>query len=450
MSFNELMLTTEKETNAFEKVFEQCIMFAEASYQEYKTNLKEAELKVIQESGTPDDLIYLENAAKEGFLVRAGKAVTKMIDYFLTWLKNIIESIQEFLNNKKNKEDLSKAEKIIKTNPKIKSTKIEIDDVERMEKVCKKHEALVDRKIALFKAGKFTENDIKELENIEKEYEKEKDAAKKVTTTVVIVTAIPLLGLTLKNLQKQEKEAKDISTPTVKETDTPDNMEAYTNAISLKLRIKKDLASFYNSTFGKIFKTVKGVVTKSGEIEPEIEKSKKEDKEETKTESTIDETSYLDELINEIEECATEVSTEASTPEEFDAEAYLEALEATLPEPENNVTESTMSPKEVEDYLEALEKEICEDYTEPVYEESTTEEGEDEMVTAEQYLEAMEAELFEEDETEVTESENITAEEYLAAMESELFAEESDNEENVEMTAEQYLEAMEAELFEED
>ena len=65
MTFNEMVLACEAADASFDATFEKCIAFAEASYNEYKTNIKEAELKVVKESGTSEDLIYLEDAASE-------------------------------------------------------------------------------------------------------------------------------------------------------------------------------------------------------------------------------------------------------------------------------------------------------------------------------------------------------------------------------------------------
>jgi len=461
MTFNEMVLATEKETQTFDKLFEQCVMFAEASYQEYKTNLKEAELKVIQESGTPEDLIYLENAAKEGFLVRTGKTLKKIIDSFLTWLKNIIESIQSFLNKKENKEALEKAEKLAKENPKLKSEKIEVTDIKKMERIYDKHEAMINKKIAMFKAKKFSANDMDDLDEIEKSYNKEKAAAKKVTVSLSIAAAITMIGYVMHELTKQQTDATKVQNITIDPTGEPDQGEAMLHGIGFFTRLGKEKATDFNKFIIEIFNNIKGKLTKSKEIDTNIgntqkSESKKEDKKEkTTTESTTDESTYLDNLISEIEESATDVvSTESETTEEFDAEAYLEALEASLPELENEVIESTESSNELEKYLEALEKEICGEENEPVVEESTAEEiveesTEAETVSDEEYLEAMEAELFGEEETVTTESEEqtITPEEYLVALEAELFKEDNKEEEVVEMTATEYLESLEARLF---
>ena len=50
MTFNETMLAMEASEREFENIFIRCSAFLEASYNEYKTNLKESELKVIEEA----------------------------------------------------------------------------------------------------------------------------------------------------------------------------------------------------------------------------------------------------------------------------------------------------------------------------------------------------------------------------------------------------------------
>ena len=412
MSFNEMILTMESESSTFDKLFNQIVMFTEASYNEYKVNLKEAELKVIQESGTTEDLVYLESKAKEGFLVRSAKAIEKMINTFVEWIKKTINSFREFLNGEKTKKAFDKANTVIKENPKLKSEKIEMVDINKVEKVYKKHEAMVDKKIAMFKANKVSEKSIDELDDIEKSLDKDLDTTLKVTAAVALVSVIGMGGIILSKLEAQEREAKQIKAPEYNETDSPEKMEGMLQAYTLKMRINKEKANFFQNAMKNVFNSIKGVFTGSRQIDPEIGASAKKEKEdEVKQESTIDANSYLDNLLLEIEESAII----ADENDEMDNEAI-------------EVEESTEESNELEEYLEALEKEIetMDIHSDEVVEESVE-------VTAEEYLESMESELFDE-------SVEVTAEEYLESMESELFSDE-------EVTAESYLEEIESELF---
>ena len=432
MTFNELVLTTESITNDFDTLFNQCVAFAEASYQEYKTNLKEAELKVIQESGTTEDLIYLESQAKEGFIVRTGKTIKKLVESFIAWLKQLVSSIKDFIENKTNKEALDRAEKVVKNNPKLRNEKIEIDDVDKIQKICGKHEAKIKRKIALFKAKKFSSKDAEELDNIQKEFENEMSTAKKVTIGVSIAAAIAMVAKLSGCLSKQEKDMSDMDVITIDENSSPEDVEAVFSGYSIAVNVGKEKAKTVSSVIKQIFTGIKAKITGTGQIDVEIGKARKnsDDKEEKKGKN-INESTYLDELISEIEasaipivanESTEDVATESSDADEFNAEAYLESLEQeVISESEEDVNDQ-FSPQE---YLEALEAEIATDdknVAEEDTEDSETTDVEESVqeVTAEEYLEAMEAELFNEDDDNVVE-EGVTAEEYLEAMEAELF-----------------------------
>ena len=412
MSFNEMILTMESESSAFDKLFNQIVMFTEASYNEYKVNLKEAELKVIQESGTTEDLVYLESKAKEGFLVRSAKAIEKMVNTFVEWIKKTINSFREFLNGEKTKTALDKANTVIKENPKMKSEKIDMVDINKVEKVYNKHEAMVDKKIAMFKANKVSEKSLDELDDIEKSLDNDMGATLKITAAVTLASVIAMGGIILSKLEAQEKEAKQIKVPEYNETDSPEKMEGLLHAYTLKMRINKDKANFFQNTMKNVFNSIKGVFTGSRQINPEIGVSTKKEKEtEVKQESAIDTNSYLDNLLMEIEESA--IIAEENNEMDYDT---------------IEVEESVEESNELEAYLEALEKEIenMDIHSDEVVEETVG-------ITAEEYLEVMESELFEE-------SEKVTVEEYLEAMEAELFSEE-------EVTVESYLEDMESELF---
>jgi hypothetical protein len=460
MTFNEMVLAFNQADATYDDTFEKCVTFLEASYNEYKANLKEAELKVVQESGTPDDLVYLEDKASEGFLVRSAKAIGKLIQSFLAWIKEKVQAIKDFFTSKKTKDALDKAEKVSKENPKLKNEKINITDYKKQLDVCDKYEAQVDKKIAAMNAGKYSSSDKDDLNKIEKGFEDEMKTAK---IAVVAVTVAAAVGVA-KHLYdiSQDKDLEDINPVkgTGDNVENADENEAYTRAVVDKFRLKRERGNV-------VFNAIKDVVGKAihrakGEdyVDPTLEYSepKKQKKKHTpgylggwqgepdekvkvnkvKTESILDasiQESYIKEILESLDTPVTESSETDIFPEDITA---VESTEDTADTAISEYLESVCSEIFDGKYVEATEEDL--NVFDPELELATLEsalgiEEDDGTMTAEEYLEALEAEVLGEGET-------VTAEEYLESLEAEIFGTEDEY-----VTAEQYLESMEAELF---
>lgn len=415
MTFNETMLAMEASEQEFENIFIRCSAFLEASYNEYKTNLKESELKVIEEAGNNDDKAHLDGKASEGLIGRGSRVIKKLIKAFIEWVKKMCDSIREFFNDVKTKNALKKAEKALKTNPKIKNKKVEVTDFDKVKAVHDKHEAMVDRKIALFKAGKFSKNDIEELDKITDSHEKQRKVALGAKITVGVGALIGSAFALKKVMEKQEKTANTTVKDTeIKDDTTPEAVEAILEADRLKISIVKakisDLAKGIKSLIG----SAKTAATGVGEVETDLNKDTSDAKQESvedvnenidetiieteetvQLESSINEDEYLDSLLQEMVESVEEDDVESlfseSSEDVEEGELSLESIEEELlsesAEEETDVTESTEDTNELEAYLEAMEQELFNDNDEEFNE----------------YMESLEDELFESyDEDEVS------------------------------------------------
>lgn len=343
MSFNELIMTIESENDAFDKLFNNCVLFSEACYNEYKVNLKEAELKVLQESGTTDDLIYLESQAKEGFIVKAAKTIKKMIDSLIAWLGKLIESIKKFFTGKKTKESLDKVENIIKENPKLKSEKINVPDVDKIAKTYGKYEAAVNRKLAMVKGKKFSEKDLRDLDEIQKNCEKEISIAKKATVAISITAALALVsGGIVAILDNTKKNVEDNKNIKFDKNSTSEDIENNSALIAYICRLAKGKGTDLSNAIKDIFDSIKGKVTKSGKANVDTNFTRKEEdkKDEVKKESVEDTNSYINNLLKEIEESAM---LEAASSESIKAEEYLEMMVSELFNNDDVIEESANS-----------------------------------------------------------------------------------------------------------
>lgn len=410
MTFNEMVLACEAADTSFDATFDKCVAFVEASYNEYKTNIKEAELKVINESGTPDDLIYLEDAASEGFLVRSAKAIEKIVESFLKWMGEKIEAIKSFFNSKKTKDTLDKAEKVCDKNPEFKNKKVQIPDYKARIKVCDEYESKVDKKLAAMNAGHYSSSDKEDLKKIEKDFDA--DAAKTKVAMVTVTVAGALAAAKFLYDKSQDKDIADIK-PTKGTGDhlsDPDNTEAYTNAVVDKFKIKRERSNAIFASLTAVIGNALHGLAGEGQVEPSLEPEKEEKNDAPTEESVMNaevQESYINDILDSLntkeEPVAEEVKPTVESAEEGpelgdESPEHFEAEES---------TEDT-ADKEIDAYLESVCDELFGDkYTEVKMESE---------FDAEKELEAIEAALPEEEE--------VSAEEYLEAMEAELFPEE--------------------------
>ena len=411
MNFSESILTCESLDTKFDDIMNKCKVFAEATMNEFQANLKEAELKVVQESGTPEDLIYLEDAAKEGFIVRSAKTVEKIVQAFIQWMKDKIAAVKSFFTSDKTQKTLDKAEKVVKENPKLKNKKVTIPDYENIDKEYVKLADEAKKARIDIKHGKDVS---KELDDIDGNLEELNKKKKAITITVGLAAAVAMAKVVYDELVKHESDKIDSPSQADVESMEPKDVENLVHNVRTQAEIRKCQGSNLFDALHQIMGGVRSAITGEQEITlPDLNSGKKDKKVEESVESTMSEETqenYINNILAEIEESAG-VAEESSNEDE----------NLTIDDLTSESTEET-ADAEVEAYLESVVNEIW---------------GNEEPVS-----EAAK------EEPEKPENDNFNAEAYLESVETELFGEST--EENKEMTDEEYLESLEAELFPED
>lgn len=436
MNFNEMILACEAADNEFDSTFSKCVAFAEASYNEYKTNLKEASLKVAKESGTPDDLIYLEDAASEGFIVRSAKTIEKIFQSFIKWIKDKIEAIKNFFDDKKTKETLEKAEKVIKENPKLKNKTVVVPDYDKQEKAYKKLSDEVNKIKVTTKSGKIKDSDSDDLDKIDDDLDKLNKQKAVITVTIGLGAAAAMVATYVNAVKNKKPDNDAFITQTDLEKMSPEDAEIAVHLVRTSTEIEKAetnaLIDALNDTFG----AVKTAITGEGKVDPDI-LSKESTNEvhhsvENKEMDTDIQEAYLNNILDDINHSITEntsnddFSAIESSEDTYDnaVEAYLESVVEEIFGERKNTKKSAFNAQTV---LESLETELF---------------GNNDF-SAEEYLESIEAEILNENETVTCEN----AEVYLNSLETELF---SESEDDTAVTDEEYLESLESELFSDD
>lgn len=168
------MVTLESVNTEMSKIFEsfdtivtKADIFIESSLDEYNLNLKESNLKVMQEDGTAEDLMYLEGAAEESFKDRALKTIIALKDRFMEFIKRTITNIRNFFAKDTTEKALAKIEEATKKHPEIKGIKVDMRDPKKLGKEFDGERSKLQKLMAKFKTGNANASDKKELEKIE-------------------------------------------------------------------------------------------------------------------------------------------------------------------------------------------------------------------------------------------------------------------------------------------
>lgn len=433
MNFSETILAVESTLDELDKDMKLIHIFNVNSFREYENNLKEAELKVESESGTFSDLLYLREAANEGFIVRTKNAIKKLIESFKKAVKTVAEKISSFFNKDETKKTLDKAEKAAKTIPEVKSLKVEIINGKEYVKICQKYNDKIDKKIALINAGKVDKNTLDELEKIEEDFEKEVENLLKATISVSILTALTLMALLSKEVDNTSK--MDFNFKPIDENTSVDVVGAMVNAQSIKAKINKENAMTLSKIINQIFTAIKQAIAGEGAVDLKDFKLEHaafesviirlESVDKPVSENSHCDEEYLDELLRTVEE-STEGDTDVALESGDDIDLLLESMEDEILRENGNrfyVEESTVESNELNEYLESLEDEVLQEHDE-----------------LSEILESIENDIdsdyfTNEDDDEMTEGldpEEFDAEDYLVSLESELGIQNEDDESVVE------------------
>lgn len=158
----------------------------EAAVRELSINYEEAQLKVLKENGTADDLAYLYEEADNGLLETVIKAIEKIKDAIIKFFSDMSDKILEIFTKKENKEVVDKLEKKVKLLPLVGRKKIIIEDYSKQEKVVDEHMGMLKKLKAKFISGQKVETaDVEEVSKSFKEkYAKAIGVAAAITVTV--------------------------------------------------------------------------------------------------------------------------------------------------------------------------------------------------------------------------------------------------------------------------
>ena len=187
--------------------------FTEAAVREHEIMYGQAELKVLKESGTADDLAYLYEEADQSLIERLVAALKKFKQMIIEAFSKIKDKVLSTIGSKEQKENLDKLEKKVKVFPLLGRKKIIVEDYDKQKKVADKHMSLLDKLKAKLKSGqKVDPDDVDEVEkSFMEEHGKTIGIAAALTVTLVAGIAIVkhMMGKSGEELSETQKKAVD-------------------------------------------------------------------------------------------------------------------------------------------------------------------------------------------------------------------------------------------------
>lgn len=362
---------------------EKCIIFGESVAREYNINCEEAELKVLKESGTNEDLKYLCEAAKEGLVVKLKKAIKKMIVAFKNFITNIVDKIKVTYASKKSNDVLQKLEDASNSNPKVKAMKITVHDGEKDEKAIQEAIDKLYAQKAKLKGGASVDNVKTAVDDIKEQTEKKRQKiAKAATLTISIGAAVLLMRKYIKKLDSDNseaiKEAQKLA-KNMEDIDVDDDRVAQTifNVNSNILVLARERLSSMVGFIREIGYKAKGQMAVPNYEESADDTSYTESYDDIYTPATtvddeiteesvgaeeVMDESYIDSLFSDIENSVTTESeddtTEIDDNEDVSYESTLDAYLDHLIDESNSDTEETATESTVSD-LDAMLDDIA-------------------------------------------------------------------------------------------
>ena len=383
MSFQETVNSMINDGYECALTMEKCIIFGESVAREYNINCEEAELKVLKESGTNEDLKYLCEAAKEGLVVKLKKAIKKMIVAFKNFITNIVDKIKVTYASKKSNDVLQKLEDASNSNPKVKAMKITVHDGEKDEKAIQEAIDKLYAQKAKLKGGASVDNVKTAVDDIKEQTEKKRQKiAKAATLTISIGAAVLLMRKYIKKLDSDNseaiKEAQKLA-KNMEDIDVDDDRVAQTifNVNSNILVLARERLSSMVGFIREIGYKAKGQMAVPNYEESADDTSYTESYDDIYTPATtvddeiteesvgaeeVMDESYIDSLFSDIENSVTTESeddtTEIDDNEDVSYESTLDAYLDHLIDESNSDTEETATESTVSD-LDAMLDDIA-------------------------------------------------------------------------------------------
>lgn len=183
----------------------------EAANRQYNINLREAELKVMKEHGTDDELSMLYEAAESDFVENIQKALDKLREAVVKFYSDCRDRLMDLLNRVNQDGKLDALEKKVKLMPLVSHKKIMVENYKSETELYDDAMKSINKLLAKFRGNQeVTADDVAAV--VKKYDDKHEDTigasnAIKITVSDAIAQAKKLLSVANSTLKDHEKTA---------------------------------------------------------------------------------------------------------------------------------------------------------------------------------------------------------------------------------------------------
>lgn len=237
----------------------------ESAIREVGINHAEAELKVMQEHGTYEDLAYYYEEAKNGLVESVVNTIQRIKEAIIKFFSAMKDKILTVMGKKENREAIAKIEKKVKLFPLLGKKKILVEDYDAHLKNSEKTLSQLAKLKAKLKSGHDV--DPEQIHDIKKSFLEEHSTLIGVSAAITITVAAGLTvihkmtdksGPTLNKLEKTATDACNECIEIAKKCDNPAVAHILAETITtVSKTAQEDYVRSYSGVVSAIKKSIK-------------------------------------------------------------------------------------------------------------------------------------------------------------------------------------------------
>lgn len=340
----------------------------ESAMREYLINQEEAELKIMQEHGTYDDMEYYYEEAKNGLIEHVVTTIQRIKEAIIKFFSTMKDKILSVMGKKENREALNKIEKRIKVFPLLGRKKILVEDYDAHMKNSEKALTQLSTVKAKLKSGHDV--DPEQIHDIKKSFFEEHGRLIGVSAAVTITVAAGIAAIhkisdkssaTLNRFEKAATDACNDCIEIAKKCDNPAVAHVLAETITtVSKTAQEDAVRVYSGTVSAIKKSIKSFgktkvdVSKAKEALSDIKESS--DNPDTLSEPSSNEANNNSSVAKNIEEYGDDPYTPVEPDDEPDTDPWDDVMQDPLGVDEDDISESVSEFDDVfESFCESLD-----------------------------------------------------------------------------------------------
>ena len=227
---NEITMFMTEAVNAYDIENRKIQAVSDANFREYNLNKAKIELKIMQESGTVEDYMYLMTEAEETFGTKVMAVLHKIKETFIKFIETIKEKIKGVLDKITGNKVMSEVSDKLKTVPAAGKKKILVPNVDAQNKVY--NETMSKLEVAASKAAAGQKVSKEDIDKIMQDHRKKRATVAGIAAAVA-VTATAAVALAKST---QDKAYSDLNTVQKKFVDIHDTIKKFVEKLKLKVQ----------------------------------------------------------------------------------------------------------------------------------------------------------------------------------------------------------------------